>query len=97
VYYRSVSAHNLWLAKPLTISVRDSVTTSILNSAEANDVRVVMIVDGVTRQLQTLLKRSGGYVLACAGASGGPCLFKGGETTEAVALGELPVAGMRVE
>jgi hypothetical protein len=84
---RGVSAHHLWLAKQLTISVTDSVTISILNSAEANDVMVVTIVDGVTRQLQTLLKRRGGYVPACAGASAGCCLFKGGETTEAVALG----------
>ena len=48
-----------------------------MNSAEAVDVNVVTIVDGVTRQLQTLLKRSVAEGLSSMGGSGSGCLFTG--------------------
>lgn len=69
---------------------------SVVYSGGAVSINVVTMVDGVTRQLQILLKRSGANVAACVGGTGGACLFKGGETTEAVALGELPIYGSTV-
>lgn len=69
--------------------VVNQLTVSVVYSASAISVIVVMIVDGVTRQLQTLLKRREGYVEASPGGTGIPCLFRSGETTDVVALGKL--------
>lgn len=88
-------ALSIFVSSPHPRSV-NRLTVSVVYSAEAVSVNVVMIVDGVTRQLQTLLRRSAEYAPASAGGTGGPCRFTGGETTEAVALGALPVAEITV-
>jgi hypothetical protein len=68
-------------------------TVLVVYPAEAVAVKVVTMVDGVTRQLQTLLNRRVGYVLACAGATGAACLFRCGGRTVTVALAVLTEAG----
>ena len=75
---------------------RTQLTVLVVYSAAAVSVNVVTIVAGVTRQLQTLLRRRVGYVSASAGATGGPCLFNSGERSEVVALEELPAAEVTV-
>jgi hypothetical protein len=67
------------------------VIVTIVQATELYEVHVAMKVDGVTRQLHALLKRSGGYVPANAGGDGESCLFGGGGNTGRVALGELAV------
>lgn len=70
-------------------------TVTVVYTAAAVVVNVVTIVDGVTRQLQALLRRRDGY----APASGGPgesCLLRSGGTIKEVAFKEVPVAWTRV-
>lgn len=65
---------------------------SIVHATDTNDVQVWIMVDGVTRQLQTLLTRSGSYVAMYAGGVGATCLFRGGERAVAKGLIRLLVA-----
>jgi hypothetical protein len=67
------------------------VIVSIVQATELYDVQVAVKVDGVTRQLHALLKRSGGYVPATINGIGESCLLGGGRKTGRVAFGELAV------
>ncbi len=64
----------------------------MVHATDTNDVQVWTMVDGVTRQLQTLLTRSGSYVERYAGGVGVTCLFRGGERAVTVELAKPLVA-----
>jgi hypothetical protein len=61
---------------------------SIVQATELNDVQVAVKVDGVTRQLHALLRRSGGYVPANSNGVGKSCLLGGEIKAEKVGSGE---------
>jgi hypothetical protein len=71
-------------------------TISVSHSGGAVDVKVVTIVAGVTRQLQTLLNRSCPYVSVSRGGTGKACFFCGVGTEVFVASREVLVAGTTV-
>lgn len=66
-----------------------------VHAIDMNDVQVCTMVDGVTRQLQTLLTRRGSYGARKAGAVCVTCLFRGGEAAVAVVLTKPLVAAER--
>ncbi len=68
----------------------------IVHATDTNDVQVWTMVDGVTRQLQTLLTRSGSYVARYAGGGGATCLLRGGERAVTGGLTKPLVAGIPV-